>query len=387
MNKKQRKLGIYIHIPFCASKCSYCALYSGCFSDNLYAKYFLKLQSEIKSRSTTFKDCVIDTIYLGGGTPSQVDSKYIKSTLELLRQQFNVDSQAEISIEANPESFSESKLLEYLSAGINRFSLGVQVYDSEMLEFLNRGTTIEDIDNTILLLNKHKVKNFNLDIMYALPNLNSKVLRKTLDKVISANPAHISVYTYSPEPKTALYNLIQKKVVSEISDSELISQNNIVLNELEKSEYYQYEISNFSKKGIECNHNLNFWKAGQYLGFGPSAVSFINGEFIENEANAKNYIKNSKFKTETTVTIIEERFLKNILLGIRLNEGINLMSCYENAKLRENEKIENVEELIQDFEGKFAELIKDKLVFKELETYRITREGLLNFDLLSSKLV
>jgi oxygen-independent coproporphyrinogen-3 oxidase len=383
----ENHFGLYIHIPFCSSKCSYCALYSGVFDEDLHAKFFLKLHREISSKASIYKDRIIDSIYLGGGTPSLVDEKYIVATLELVRKLFVLSTDCEISIEANPESLTEDKFSTYISSGVNRISMGVQVYDDKFLDFLHRGTRVEDVDNAISLLQRKGFKNFNLDTMYALPGLSNEVLHKTLDKIITSNPAHVSIYTYSQEKATLLGNMIERGKLELPSDIEVIEQNKIVFESISDAGYTQYEISNFSKKGFECNHNLNFWKGSEYVGFGPSAVSFVDGSFFENKPDIKRYILNEDFEVETTETSFEDRLEKNLLLGARLIEGFDLRSVYETAKQGRTENETSYESFEKSIIPSLVVLANEKLMSSKNGVYSLTYEGLLKFDYVASKLL
>jgi oxygen-independent coproporphyrinogen-3 oxidase len=265
--------------------------------------------------------------------------------------------------------------------------MGVQVYDDKFLDFLHRGTRVEDVDNAISLLQRKGFKNFNLDMMYALPGLSNEVLHKTLDKIITSNPAHISIYTYSQEKATLLGNMIERGKLELPSDIEVIEQNKIVFEALSNADYFQYEISNFSKIGFECNHNLNFWKGSEYLGFGPSAVSFIGGTFFENKPDIKRYITNEEFEVEKTETSFEDRLEKNLLLGARLNSGFDLNNVYNSAKLVQSENVISYKSFEQSIVTSLIELINENLMSCKNGVYSLTHEGLLKFDYVASKLL
>lgn len=326
-----KELGLYIHIPFCASKCSYCALYSGFFDTSKIEEYVTKVLRETDIKGGLFGGREISTVYTGGGTPSYINFSFIRKILRQINRNFNVSREAEISIEINPESATEEALIEYINSGINRFSFGIQVYDDLMLTKLSRSTRVKNINKLVEILEKLKIKNYSFDLIYAFPELTDDLLNKTLDFVLNTNAKHISAYNYSLEEPSLMAKQIKAGVLQLPTDKQIKRQNKIVLERLSKAGFKQYELSNYSKPGYECKHNLNFWKGGEYIGLGVSSVSYINGCFTKNGADINRYIENG-FETDAEVTelSIEEQYEKNLLLGLRLNEGIELKNIYEN---------------------------------------------------------
>ena len=270
------RLSLYIHIPFCVKKCEYCDFYSLC-DLSLKEKYVSALIAQIKDFRSEAKNKLVDTIYFGGGTPSLLSGEAMLRIMKTIRSVFRIAEEAEISMEANPGTLNPEKLSAYREAGINRLSLGLQSADPEELKRLGRIHTREEFESSFLLARLEGFQNINVDIMYALPNQTEQTLSDTLDYVIALDPDHISFYGLKIEPETPFGRDETIEDALPVEDT----QADMYLNSVEKLEnagFLQYEISNFSKPGFECIHNLKNWKCRDYLGFGPAAHSFFDGK-------------------------------------------------------------------------------------------------------------
>jgi oxygen-independent coproporphyrinogen-3 oxidase len=253
-----KELGIYIHIPFCKKKCDYCDFISYCNKEDLIEEYIEKLKEEIESELNN-KEYNITTIYIGGGTPSFIDSKYIADILNILKEKYDLEN-TEITIEVNPGTVIEQKLLDYKKTGINRLSIGLQETSNELLKQIGRIHTYEEFLETYNLARNVGFKNINVDLMIGLPNQSIQNIKESLNKVITLNPEHISVYSLILEEGTKLYQKYENKEIK-LPDDEL--ERNMywyVKNILENNGYKHYEISNFSKKGYNSKHNMNCWE-------------------------------------------------------------------------------------------------------------------------------
>ncbi len=248
MNKKE--LGIYIHIPFCAKKCYYCDFISYANKTDLVKKYIIALKREINMKKEEYKFAEITTVYIGGGTPSFIEAKYIEDVIEMIKKVYNIKENAEITIEVNPGTVTKEKLETYKKIGINRLSMGLQSTDNNLLKQIGRIHAYEDFIESYTLARKIGFKNINIDLMLALPNQTINILEESIDKVVALGPKHISIYSLILEENTKLYELVQNKEIQPLEDDEERKMYWKTKNKLEKNGYIQYEISNFAKKRL-----------------------------------------------------------------------------------------------------------------------------------------
>jgi oxygen-independent coproporphyrinogen-3 oxidase len=271
----------------------------------------------------------VKTIFLGGGTPSVFFTEGVGEILRAIMQNYNVDKDAEISIEANPKTLDEHKLSAYLAAGVNRFSIGLQSSVDGLLKRVNRIHTFEDFLQTIALLKKSGVKNINADIMLGLPAQALSDVTHTVDRLIELKLPHISAYGLQLEENTPLYKAVAAKTVVLPSDDECADMYDHTVAALKQNGIDRYEVSNFAAAGFECRHNLNYWNAGEYLGFGTAAHGYIKNHRYGNAATVDGYIKNveqgimppTEQKTKITPRDAEFEF---IMLGLRLQNGFSV---------------------------------------------------------------
>lgn len=365
-----KELGIYIHIPFCKSKCSYCDFTSFANKEKMVEKYIECLKKEIKNKETN--NCVVDTIYIGGGTPSFIDSKYIKEIVEIVKTKFKIKEEAEITIEVNPGTVNEEKLKDYEETGINRISIGLQSTNNKILKQIGRIHTYEEFLNTYNLVRKVGFKNINVDLMLALPNQTLEELEESVEKVIKLNPENISIYSLILEEGTKMEELVNNKKVQLPSDELERKMYWNIKNKLEQNGYTHYEISNFSKKGFESKHNTNCWNQKEYLGFGLSAHSYINNERFCNTNNIEEYIKNienNNIKSNIQICEVqneEEKKKEYMLLGLRKIEGVNIGEF-------KNKFIDNP---IYLYRKELEKLVNEDLIEIDLNNIKLTNKGL-----------
>ncbi len=309
-------IGIYIHIPFCRGKCPYCDFFSIRGNKNDYISYVNILKENIKFWSNKTEKTV-DTIYIGGGTPSLIGADLIYEILKSVKNNFTVSDNAEITMEANPTSADSFDFSMLRSFGLNRVSLGMQSANNNELKKLGRSHTTSDVLNTINHIKNSGINNISLDLMLGIPEQTLDSLRKSIDFCVNAGITHISSYILKLEKNTYFYKNKDRIV---FPDEDLTSELYLfTIDYLRKNGFNQYEISNFSKSGYESKHNLKYWNLDEYIGIGPAAHSFFNkkrffyGRSIDDFKN--NIIINDGFGGN------KEEY---IMLKLRLTEGINL---------------------------------------------------------------
>ncbi len=329
-------ISIYVHIPFCMSKCSYCSFVSKCASEKEIEVYFTKLTKQIEMESEQFKGKNVETIYFGGGTPSAVSEKYICDILGLIYKKFNVTNDAEISTECNPCSVNLEKLVAYKKAGFNRISFGVQNLNDECLAIIGRkhnsNMAIDAIQNAI----KAGFTNISCDLLIGIPKQTTKMLLSDIRTLVNLGVKHISAYMLMLEEGTKLYEQVVINHLLEVAkDDECINMYNKAYNYLKDNEFFRYEISNFAKTGYECKHNINYWDNCEYVGFGLSAHSYFDGKRIagiEDFEKYYQYVDNLNSANVCTINenaevlSIKQKIEETIMLGLRQTKGVNLKS-------------------------------------------------------------
>lgn len=322
--------GIYIHIPFCKQKCSYCDFH---FSTNFKYKTELlaALQKEIILQKDHFKTETINTIYFGGGTPSVLTEKELNLLLEVIYSNYKVNENIELTMECNPDDITSKKINEYKNNGVNRLSIGIQSFFDDDLQFFNRAHNANEAEQSILMTQDAGIDNITLDLIYNSPLLTLKKWEQNLDKFINLKVPHLSAYTLTVEPKTTLHHLVKTKQTSLPTDEQAIEQFKLLKEKTKQAGLIHYEVSNFGKEGYFSRHNSNYWKGENYLGIGPSAHSFIKNTTSQkrswNVANNTQYIKainqgtpyfEEEFINETTA------FNEYILTRLRTIWGLDL---------------------------------------------------------------
>ena len=358
-----KEIGVYIHIPFCIKKCDYCDFISYCDKQDLVEKYIEKLKEEINIELNS-KEYKIKTIYIGGGTPSSVDSKLIIDIFNIIKEKNSLED-VEVTIEVNPGTVTEDKLIDYKNAGINRLSIGLQETNNELLKQIGRIHTYEEFLETYNLARKIGFKNINVDLMIGLPNQSISDIKNSLNKIINLTPEHISVYSLILEEGTKLYKKYEENKI-ELPDEEL--ERNMywyVKNTLENNGYKHYEISNFAKEGYESKHNINCWKQEKYIGFGVNAHSYIDGIRYSNKESIEEYIENFD-KIVHEKQNIEDMQKEYMLLGLRKINGISVQE-FKN-KFGDNP--------IFLFRNELSKLVEEDLLEVDGDIIKLTNKGL-----------
>ncbi len=327
-----KELGIYVHIPFCKRKCNYCDFISFQDKDNCINKYIECLKEEINKtiKLSNYKEYTVKTIYIGGGTPSYIDSKFIVEIVNEIKEKFNVDKNAEITIEINPGAVNEQKLYDYYNVGINRLSIGLQSDNDELLKTIGRIHNFSEFLEIYKIARKIGYKNINIDLMLALPNQTIEMLENTVNNIIRLEPEHISLYSLIVEEGTKLEKQLENKELTLPNEDTERIMYHLTRKILYENKYIQYEISNFSKIGYESKHNLDCWSQKEYIGFGLASHSYINMERFSNTTNIDEYIANiQNDKIEENYIIHEKQNLESqmkeyMILGLRKINGVNI---------------------------------------------------------------
>lgn len=324
------KLEIYIHIPFCAKKCDYCDFLSAPCDDEMMNRYVEALKYEIECARDEMKEYMVDTIFIGGGTPSILEGEQIASVLDALRNSANISDDAEITIECNPGTVDESKLKTLFAAGINRISLGLQSANDDELKSIGRIHTYDEFLESYNIARECGFNNINVDLMSALPGQTKETYVESLKKVAALNPEHISAYSLIVEDETPLEARVSNGEVDlpdEDTEREMYYATKDVL---EKSGYHRYEISNYAKEGFECRHNIGYWKRVDYMGFGIGAASLVKNERYKNISELNKYIAVmdefsdvSSIRENVQKLSIQEQMEEFMFLGLRMIDGIS----------------------------------------------------------------
>ena len=370
----KNNFGIYIHIPFCVKKCNYCDFISFSNRDNLIKGYVEALKKEIEKFD--FSEYIVTTIYIGGGTPSYIDEKYILEILSLLKEKLVNNSiswkNIEITIEVNPGTVTKKKLEIYKESGANRLSIGLQSTNNRLLNQIGRIHTFKDFLDTYNLAKEVGFDNVNVDLMIALPNQSIKDIKESLEEIVSLNLNHISVYSLILEEGTLLEKQIDEGKIELPSDEEERRMYWYVKDFLELHGYNHYEISNFSKEGKESKHNLNCWNQEEYIGFGLASHSYIDGIRFCNTSNLEKYIENINNNNLDKNTQIEEKQEKEdeekefMTLRFRKIDGVDISKFKE--KYQENP--------LFLFRKELDKLVNEGLVEVDLNNIRLTNKGL-----------
>ena len=365
---KNKEIGVYVHIPFCKQKCYYCDFISYCNKDNLIEDYVKAVKKEIRMQNIQSQ---ITTVYIGGGTPSYIDSKYIVEIIDEIKKK-NLSKRPEITIEVNPGTVTKEKLKDYKKCGINRLSIGLQSAKDEILKEIGRIHNFEQFLETYQMARKVGFKNINVDLILGIPNQRIKDLKDSLEKIIELQPEHISVYSLIVEDGTPIANKIEKGEL-ELPDED--TERNMywyVKNTLELNGYIHYEISNFAKKGRESKHNKNCWNQNQYFGFGVAAHSYRDITRYSNTEKIEEYIKNvmtERLDRNRIIHEIQKEYdaeKEYMLLGLRKIAGVNISEF----------KLKFGDNPIYLFRNELKKLTDEGLIIVDEDYIRLTNKGI-----------
>ncbi|UBK28474.1 radical SAM family heme chaperone HemW [Clostridium perfringens] len=320
------KISLYIHIPFCAQKCLYCDFPSFARKDHLRKAYIEALNKEIINLREKHNNLEINTIFIGGGTPSVLESNELECLLKEIAK-LNMAKDIEYSMECNPGNLTEEKLEVMKKYGVNRISMGLQAKQDNLLKGLGRIHNYKTFKENFLLAKKVGFNNINVDLMFGLPNQRLNEWEETLREIISLEPAHISAYSLIIEEGTAFYNLYENDKLKLPTEEEERKMYHLAKKILEENGFNQYEISNYAKEGKECRHNLAYWNMDNWIGVGSASASYMDGKRIKNISSVEEYINSINEKGEAIEEIINNSKNDNMeefmFMGLRKINGID----------------------------------------------------------------
>ena len=379
MNTKN--VGMYIHIPFCKHKCKYGDFKSCAGKEDKINEYIKWLKYEIAEvgignrmdfENGQDKLAIIDTIYIGGGTPSLVESNHIKEILQTVRANFTIKDDAEITIEINPGTVDENKLKDYMESGINRLSIGLQSTNNDLLKSIGRIHTYSEFEEVIQSARKIGFNNINADLMIGLPNQTLQDVKESLKKLISYNLEHISVYSLIVEEGTPMFEDVESKKVMLPTDELEREMYWTVKKILEQNGYKHYEISNFAKPSFESKHNMHCWEQKEYIGMGVAAHSYTNDTRYSNIDTIEEYIENYKNGKQVENFVFHEKQDKSskmneyMILGLRQIDGVEIQKF--KAKFGENP--------IYVYHKELEKLVNEDLIEIDGDIIKLTNKGL-----------
>lgn len=315
---------LYIHLPFCSSKCPYCDFYSVKYSNQRVDLYWFALFMELEELSQKVNNNLLQTIYIGGGTPSLVDPFYIRELIKMIRKRFKLIPAAEITVEVNPASINKEKITALKRAGINRLSVGIQSFNDRHLDFLGRKSSSEKNLEILSLIDQH-FDNYSADLIFALPGQSLKEFNDDLKTMLNFKPPHISLYNLEIHENTPFYNRYHSgelKLPSEELDAEMYE---LALAKLAAADYKHYEISNFAQRGYRARHNYLYWLFEPYLALGPGAAAFDGNCRSENIADLNQYLNYYN---------PEKKSFKELIKGEKKAENFNKFIPDPNSKIR-----------------------------------------------------
>lgn len=376
-----KNIGIYIHIPFCKQKCYYCDFISYSKKDNLIEEYINAILEEIKDVAKGNKDdyenrrddlFLVKTIYIGGGTPSYINSKYIVKIVKLIKDEFKIAEDIEITLEVNPGTVNKEKLKDYYEIGINRLSIGLQSTNDELLKLIGRIHTYSEFEDAYNWARKVGFNNINADLIIGLPKQKIDDVEKSVKKLIELGLEHISVYSLILEEGTVLEKKVENKELELVSDDEERNMYWCAKKMLEENGYKHYEISNFAKNGYESKHNMDCWNQKEYIGFGVAAHSYTNNIRYSNIECVENYISNIKENRLEKNFVFNEKQTQSMkireymMLGLRKIDGVSIKKFKELF----------IANPIMIFKEELEKLIKEELLEIDGDYIKLTNKGL-----------
>lgn len=369
------KIGLYIHVPFCNSKCTYCDFTSfvpkASERNQIIDQYFDALHTEFNQYIQNGYKFSVESIYFGGGTPSSVPASHIETMLTLIKSKCTLTDDCEITLEVNPGTITRESAIQYKNSGINRISMGLQTTSNSLLKTIGRTHDFETFQASYKLLRDIGFDNISLDLMFGLPGQSMASLRESMQEIIRLNPEHASIYSLKVESGTPMAKMLEKGLIKLPDEDMEREMYHTIIDVMESYGFYQYEISNFSKPGMASKHNLIYWHNQPYLGLGLSAHSKLNSVRFANTNDFETYLsiighKNRSIRVEETKIDTLEDLFETIILGLRLNEGLDI------------EKLNQAYQI--DFEQKYHSVLEKLKLYELIETegqvVKLTQKGM-----------
>ena len=369
-------LELYVHIPFCVRKCSYCDFLSGCRTYDDQSRYIKKLLEEIVCTSILADAYTVSSVFIGGGTPSVADPVHISDLLFVIRRYYHVAEDAEITIECNPGTTMRHKFARYREAGINRLSIGLQSADSSELRVLGRIHSFEEFLKSYQAARMEGFANINVDLMNCFPTQTAGSWKKTLKTVQMLRPEHISVYNLIVEEETPMAAMLREGKLAMPSEEEMEAIDAVTEELMESQKYVRYEVSNYAKEGFRCRHNLGYWTGVPYLGFGLGAAGLFGDTRYRNTPDFEQYLETdfsvirrsgyAATKAEREDLTESEKMREFMILGLRLTEGIRIREFRE----RYGKELEEVYGSVTE------KYLKLQLLEREGDMLRFSKRGM-----------
>jgi len=366
---------IYLHIPFCKQACHYCDFHFSTLQKT-YQPVMDAMMQEISLRADYLESKKISSIYFGGGTPSLLKEKDLRGFIDKIQQTFDVAADAEITLESNPDDLSAANLKLFKSASINRLSIGTQSFFDAELKLMNRSHNAEEAKSSIMRAQDAGFENLTIDLIFGMPGGDEKTWRKNVETAIALQIPHLSAYSLTVEPKTALAKMVQSGEIVLPSESIVLDQYNLLCALTKEANFAHYELSNYGKPGFESRHNTSYWNGTPYLGIGPSAHSFNDQTRQWNTANNtkySTYLNAKKDWWESEELDEKERFNEFVMTGLRTAKGISL------NVIDERFGNQRVDQLVQDAQAKLecAKLILEDDVLKIPEKHWMLSDAII----------
>ncbi|MBK7849873.1 MAG: radical SAM family heme chaperone HemW [Bacteroidetes bacterium] len=370
--------GLYLHIPFCKQACNYCDFHFST-THNTKSAMLEAMRKEIGLRSDYLGTNQLSTIYFGGGTPSLLTGDELKGIFETINRNFSVDSDAEITLEANPDDLTAERLDEIRSAGVNRLSIGIQSFSDEDLKYMNRAHNAMQAYDAVRLAQDKGFDNISIDLIYGIPTLSEEQWEKNMETAFTLGVKHLSCYSLTVEPRTALAKLIRDRKVQEVDEEMSAIHFAMLMDRAAWAGFEHYEISNFAKPGNYSKHNTSYWSGEPYLGIGPSAHSYNKVSRQWNISNNPQYIRSIDenivpFEREDLSN--EEKFNEYVLTSLRTIWGISLRKLF----------LEFGEKSAMEFQRNIIPLLDDEQIELQGENLVLTRRGKFFADRIASDL-
>ncbi len=373
--------GLYLHYPFCPYLCSYCDYFKSLYNKSDEKDFFEALTTETQLVAEEFPNTKIETIFIGGGTPSLAKIDLLEYWLKTVRESFDVADDIEFSIECNPDSVSQEYLAALKDLGVTRPNFGIQTFDPDLLKQIGRGHTPHQIQEAIYFANVLWFKSYGVDLLFGLPRQTSAMLKKDLSQLVDLAPPHISFYQLTLEEGTQLYADVNSGKVVMPDDSLVSAMFRIGCDKFLSAGYEHYEIASFAREGQECRHSLNYWQGEESIGLGPSAHSYLNGRRFANEESISEYIeslKQNKIPRILNEPALLDRADETIISSLRLRDGLKRKKFEQLFGLPLDERIDNKE---------YEKLMEAGLLLDDKGSLRLSDEGFYLADEIALRLL